>query len=120
MRRKGFKLEYYAMCYDYDSKYVKNFNIFYQVIVDNLVKNLVKKKINNYYELYDFLTKEFMYHFWSKAEYEILVSSLHNIYVKDTSYIQKIDVYEQIKPNLDLICEHVINELKLDREVFKK
>lgn len=120
MKRKNFNLEYYVMEYDCADKYVKRFNVFYTSIVNNLIKNLIKKKINNYSSLRDFLRREFMYYFWSKSEHEILVSSLHNFFVKDTDYIQKVDVWYQIELNLDLICEHIITELRLDRDIFKK
>ena len=33
---------------------------------------------------------------------------------------EKIDVWYQLEPNLDRICEYVIRELKLDFEVPKK
>ena len=119
MRRKGFKLEYYAFEYDFNKKDLCRVNVFYNIIVENLVKNLVKKKITNYDGLYEFLRKEFFYYFHSKAEHEVLVSDLF-AYGDNLEHSVKIDVYYQLEPNLDIICEHVINELRLDKDVFKK
>lgn len=116
MRRKGFKLEWNCFYHCWDEKEVKVFNIFYTSITDKLVKELVKKKIKNYEELYEFLRGEFFYHFCGKVEYEMLVSDL----VFSEVCFKKIDVFYQIEPNLDRICEYVIRELRLDDKIFKK
>ena len=43
-----------------------------------------------------------MYSFWAKAEYEIMVQGLFEY------ESIKIDVYEQVKQNLDQFCEYVL------------
>ena len=92
-------------------------NIFRQDIIDDLLKKLVKKKINNYGELKDFLQRNFKYYYMYRAEYEMLIGGL---FVRDIGKdLEKIDVWYQIESNLDRICEYVIRELQLDTEVFK-
>ena len=50
-----------------------------------------------------------MWYYWSKSEWEILVSDLHLHTPKHK--IEKIDIYYQLEPNLDRITEYMINNL---------
>ena len=53
-----------------------------------------------------------MAQYWSRAEYEIMVSGLF-----DTDKPEKIDVWYQIEMNLDNIAEYLITKLKLDLKI---
>lgn len=50
-----------------------------------------------------------MYYFWSKCEYEVIVSAWPP---RDGSE-EKIDIYDQLKANWDIFKELVFRELKL-------
>ena len=117
MRRKNVKLEWYVIEYDFNRNEIYYENVFMDRIVEELIKELVKKHITNYEELKDKLTREFRYYYMSKAEHELIVGDL---FAKDADDFYKIDVWYQLEPNMDRICEYVIRELKLDPEVFKK
>ena len=57
----------------------------------------------------EFIRRKGMYMFWSRCEYEIIISpwppQKKNVSVK-------IDVWQQIEMNLDLIVELLMNEFK--------
>lgn len=50
----------------------------------------------------DWVDKELKYHFWSKCEYEVLLLSWPP---RPNEEPEKIDVYWQISPNLELIVK---------------
>lgn len=112
------KLEYYCMEWDANKNQLYAFNIFWCIDQKDLMKKVryAGKKpskynsIKSYQELREYLKGEFMYHYWSKAEHEIIVTSLFP-YKDDES--QKIDVWAQISPNLDLITQYVNIKLNL-------
>ena len=52
-----------------------------------------------------------MYHYWCKAEHECLIGDFTNNYEKT---LEKHDIYWQLEPNLDRICEYIIREMKIE------
>ena len=66
----------------------------------------VYKALENYisYDLFkEEIKKSLMYHFWCKAEYEVMISDLSE------KASEKIDVYYQLLPNLDKLCDYIID-----------
>lgn len=59
-------------------------------------------------EIKNFINKESKYQFWSRCEYEVLISSWPS-----SDKQEKIDVYDQIKNNLDIITKIFIEELNI-------
>lgn len=118
MARKRKQLEWYCMEWGVNGK-LQFFNVMYAIDIDDLKKKLRYKgtrpnkynSIKNYNELREYLGREFMYHFWCKCEHEIIVNSWPD---HDESTEEKIDVFDQIRPNLDRITEYVIRELKIN------
>lgn len=108
------KLEWYVLNYDFNKKKIVNQNIFYNGTPDDLRKARRNKKFTNREELKEYLKKDFMYHYWSRAESEILVGGL---FAKNDEDFEKIDVYRQLEMNLDQITDYVINKMKF---VFNK
>ena len=51
-----------------------------------------------------------MYDYWSKTESEFYISDLHG------DDYEKIDIWRQIEPNLDLIVEYVNSKMELGLE----
>ena len=118
MKRKNVNLEWYVMNHDFNKNKVYFINIFRTDIVENVIKACIKKKVTCYNSLLELLSREFKYHYMSRAEYEIVVGGL---FAKDMEKdLEKISVWNQIEPNMDRICEYVIRELRLDPEAFKK
>lgn len=109
MKVKNVNLEYYVLVYDWNSKKIINYNVMRILNLDTIHKKILKKEITNYGEFKEYIRKEFMYRFWSKSEYEVLVGDL--IFNKDT--FEKIDAYRQIEMNLDLIVKYVIDEMQI-------
>lgn len=62
---------------------------------------------NTFDEFKKFIDKECKYHFWSRCEYEILIGSW-----PPTDNRIKIDVYEQIKHNIDVVTKILMDYLK--------
>lgn len=158
MQKKVDKLEWYVVLFDFNHKLgdpLKPFNIFHSYkFSTGIAELLVTEKNLSFDELLDKVRREAMYAFWSKCEYEILVSSwppsrvydaeltAHSMTIKKRwfskndielevvkgfeennmkpgrYYVQhlddddrvKIDVYEQIKPNLKVLTEYIVRE----------
>lgn len=88
--------------------------IYYDVIPYLLRQYNETKKMGSYKEtpktreeFKEFIKKEAMYQWWSRCEYEILVSD----WPKHDKEI-KMDVYYQVLMNLDIITDIIINIIK--------
>ena len=111
MKVKNANLKWLVLMCDFNSKEIRGYNVFNKAFVEELHKKVLKKKVTNKEQLKNFIDSFFMYHYWSKSEFEILVGGL---FVKDEKDLTKIDIYTQLKMNLDLIVEYVNQELKLN------
>ena len=83
MRTKGKKLKWYVLNYGTTTgisadKCVYRQNIFFSDFPEQLRKDIKREHIGNREQLKDYLKKEFMYHYWSKSEAEILIGDLHS------------------------------------------
>lgn len=98
------KLEWYAFYQETNGSKLKYANVLYDRLIER-VKKFIKKNAD-----YDEIKKEIdiclMSRYWSRCEYEVVVSNLIG-----EDFEQKIDVYYQLQPNLDRITEYVIREL---------
>lgn len=103
-------LDWKVLRYDFNNHKINNYNIFgtSDSYEKQLKKARRKKEFTNYEELKEYLRKDFLYHFWSKSECEILVGSLSS----NLNELEKIDIYRQLEMNLDRITEYIIKELK--------
>lgn len=54
--------------------------------------------------LKEVLRQEFMYHYWCRAEFEMAIGSLHE---RKFNEAEKVDIWRQLEPNLDIIAEYV-------------
>lgn len=102
-------LEFYVLIDDFNKKDLVLYNIFNNCNVDEFVvkyKNKFKKDKDRD-KLIEELNRVLMYSFWSKCEYEVYISDLFEHYEK------KIDVYERIKPNINVIADMIINYWKI-------
>lgn len=108
--RKKVNLEYYVLNEDFNTHKIEPYNILGGTWISEYVyKN--KKKFKSHDELKELLRIEFMSKFWSRAEYEILIGGL---FVKYPDEFEKIDIWEQIKPNLDLITSYIEDKMEIE------
>lgn len=100
-------LEWKVLNYDFNKDKIIEYNVFNKEFENDIKEAVKDKRILKYEELKAYIKKNFQYQYWSKAEYEILVSGLFS------DNIEKIDIYRQLEMNLDTITEYVNTKLKL-------
>lgn len=110
MKIKNVNIEYYVMYHDFNKNTIKRINIFNNELIEIIAKNIRSKKIQNLADLQEWLKHEFMYHYWSKSEYEIAVGGLFS---KHPSEFQKLDVWYQIEKNLPMLTNYVNYQMDL-------
>lgn len=109
MKVKNVKLEYWVFYQDFNSRNFKKVNIL-DGMTETIAKQIRSHKITSWQELYDWLRKEFMYHYWSKCEYEYALGSM---WVKDVEELEKKDVWFQIKDNVTMITDYIIAKMEI-------
>ncbi len=100
------KLEWNAIYYDFNAKKITTFNIFdhgrfREEIYDNKKKSKTKEEFEKSTRM------SLMYYFWSKSEYEVIVSP----WIGDDKAAIKIDIYTQVINNWDIFIDYVWNNL---------
>ena len=97
--------EFNAIVYDINQREFVSYDI--MPYLRNSYQKLKKiDRPKTYDGIKEFVDSELMYQFWSRCEYEIIVSDWPPSGVK-----KKIDVYWQCKMNLDLITRLLIEDL---------
>lgn len=112
-------LHWYVYVEDWNAKEIRKYDIFGGgYFEDELIK--IRKKIgDNREEFADQLRRELMYHYWSKCEWEIILTS----WPPDTTgrfKDKKIDVYDQIQMNWDVFVEYVWANLPVRKRTTRK
>ena len=119
------QFEYYVLNYDFNKRRIEPFNIFRNVWVNDMTAKAVKKYLRNPSKFcrhrigsgepkygFDGFVEELnaiiMCEEWGRCEYEILVNGMFS----DEDHVQKIDCYEQCKPNMEMIAREVIYQYK--------
>lgn len=106
-------MKWYVLNYDFNLHKAYEFNIFDSVNFLRGVNEAIKV-IGNREEFKDKIDRELKYSFWSKCEYEIYVTdAFHDA----PNEISKIDVYDQVKPNLDILVDYIIANLDTEDKV---
>ena len=113
MKVKNANLEWKVLRHDFNSDKIVEYNVFSDYFVNKLHIAIRKKEVANYEQLKKYIKNYFLYYFWCKSECEIMVGGL---FTKEPN-LTKIDIYTQLKMNLDRITEYVNRELRID---FKK
>lgn len=133
------KLEYYVYYYNFNSHSIKKFNIFnHGRFLEDVKKDL--RECETKKEFAEELHKDLIYYFWSKAEWEVVITPWtpritiselnrlneerektlkkynrepYSLYVNpDVS--EKIDIYEQVMLNWDLFVDYVWQHKKVN------
>ena len=101
------KLEWNVYVGDFNAKQIKVHNVFnHHRLMQDIEKKI--KKIKEYDEFCEALHKDLRYYYWSKCEWEVLISEF--VGSKDSKPL-KIDVYDQIMLNKDEFFRYVWNTL---------
>lgn len=98
-------LKWYVYYHSMNSQEIKTFNIFnHGGFRDDVEKYL--KKYKDKEEFTEKLKGSLMYYFWSKCEWEVVITPwVGNRNTKDI----KIDVYDQVMNNWDIFVDYVYN-----------
>ena len=98
--------------YDFNSRNIKTYNVFDNLrFLDGLKsikKQMKKEKIQDKTWFADEIVKKAMNAFWSKSEYEIIMT---NVYEKANDC--KVDIFTQLSINLNHFVDYIWNNLKL-------
>ncbi len=115
MKRKNKNLQWYAFMYDFNSHKLERINVLGERFAEDILKRIKRDKINNYNDLKEGIKRELTYYYWSRAEYEVLVTDLFpRDYEEFCNTSIKIDIWYQLEPNLDRIVEYVMKELNIE------
>ena len=110
MKHKNIKMEFNCFYQDFNS----NELVWFNVLNNSLVNEINKWHKSKYYDistrekLKEQLKHYFMYCYWCKSEFEVIISNWTGIEME-----QKVDVWWQIEHNLDLITDIVINAMQI-------
>lgn len=112
-KRKNKDLVWYAFYQDFNSSKLVYTNVLGRSFAEEVLKRVKSKqeywKIDSYETLKKAVEGELKYHYRSKSEYEVIVSNWSG---RDME--EKIDIWYQLEPNLDRICEYIMRELQLE------
>jgi len=111
MKVKNANLKWYVLNYDFNANKIINYNIFGNGFIEQLHKEVLKKRVTTFGELKEYIKKWAMYYYWSRSEFEIAVGGLC---IKEVKELEKIDIYRQVEMNLNRISEYVNSELRLN------
>ena len=93
-------IEWYVYYHDSNAQKIIRWNVFNHCSFKNEVNKILQEKLNK--EIFsEKLKREVMYYFWSKCEYEIILSP----WTGRADDI-KIDVYDQIMMNFDRFVDY--------------
>jgi len=119
--------KFYAMHKDFNDGEMKPYNVLSAVFEDILTpkdrlvskyfyiidrNNYKKVKIQTKEQCAEFVKDKLMYHFWGNATWEFVAIDWPYRNTIEESRPVKIDVYEQLEPNLSLIVDLVWNYLE--------
>lgn len=90
---------------NFNAKKIETFNIFkHTYFLNDCVHNLKHNKDKDSFAKQ--LKRDLMYYFWSKCEWEIILSDWPP---SDTFCKEKIDVFDQVMLNWDIFVDYIWN-----------
>lgn len=100
--------EWYVFVSDFNTKTIKTFNVFHSHnFLTGCKESFKKYKLpEQYNELAESIRHDAMYSFWSKSEYEIVITELMDR--PDFNEV-KIDVYQQLMLNWEPFIRYTID-----------
>lgn len=102
------KLEWNVFKYNFYTKRIETFNIFahYWFLKDCF--KAYKNSNGDFNEFQKSIKQNLMYYFWSKFEYEIVISQ----FTSGDPVKKKIDVFEQVMLNYDVFVNRLFADLE--------
>lgn len=102
-------IEWFVYIEDFNANKIIKYNIFkhYRFVDD--VKKCYKKYKDNYDSFSTEVRKSLMYYFWSKCEWEIILSGWPP---RDDFDEKKIDVYDQVMMNYDVFIKYLWDNIR--------
>lgn len=102
---------YYVIVWNFNKDQIDKYNIMDYLIECYKETKKSKKLITpqTFEECKKFILDKSIYMFWSRCEYECIV---HGFSFKKNKY--KLDVYQQIEMNIDVITKHFMNQIILN------
>ena len=97
-------LEWNVYYHDWNHRELAVFNVFAHGSFYDECKKNARKNIHDYEAFKDQLRRDLMYYFWSKCEWEIILSAWIR---KDSTKPIKIDVWDQVNLNWEVFCKYV-------------
>ena len=94
-------MEWYVYYYDFNNNVIEPYNIFRHCKFSEDVKELLRQNLSKQ-DFADKLNVLVRYYFWSKAEWEVIISSFIG-----NAEDKKVDVYNQIYLNWDKFVNYV-------------
>ena len=111
-------LKWFVKNWDFNKKELEDFNIFrnwkfiegVQEAVDKYFTypETLDEDIYDYDAFKEDIRKELQYCFWSKREYEVFIG---DAFETDLSKYEKVDIYSQVLPNLDILCNYILDTI---------
>ena len=95
---------YKVISWDFNSDNIEYYDIM-PFLIDSY-KKIKKNKPKTFDEIKEFITNESRYRFWSRCEYEVIITG----WPKQKREV-KIDIFNQIMENIDVITTHFISHL---------
>ena len=136
MKQKKERPQFFALYKDFNSGKIEKYDVL-NVIFNTIFteKGTFNTRSFHYFDkkcnvlpvrtkeqLEEFIKLELRYHFWGKCEWEFIAIDWPNRDTIDESRPVKIDVYEQLEPNIPVITDLVWNyiEPKLQKLIKKE
>lgn len=98
---------FYTIKYNINKKEFEPYDVMPYLINEYKDKKKKKKQLNTFDELKEFIKCASIYMYWSRCEYEIILTSWPN---KDKQ--EKIDIHQQIMMNIDVITNILMDNVK--------
>lgn len=116
MKIKNVNLDWKAFYYSWGEHKL----VFTNVLLgmeEEIAKKVKRGKKDKWFPVYDYKTfkewikLELMSHYWSKSEVECLIGDWCS---NPEPTLEKHDIWWQLEPNLDRICEYIINKMNIN------
>ena len=101
-------MQWNVFFHNYNTNEIEPYNIFKHSCFRHEVKQLIKK-YKDKDEFIDQLKRELAYYFWSKCEWEVIISPWVG---RKEPCKEKIDVYDQVMLNWDIFANYVWDNKK--------
>lgn len=93
---------YKVISWDFNSDNIEYYDIM-PFLIDSY-KKIKKNKPKTFDEIKEFIINESRYRFWSRCEYEVIITG----WPKQKREV-KIDIFDQIMKNIDVITTHFMS-----------